>query len=329
MALPELTEPVDLCDDRGRLNPAAVGWSRAPLHSANLRGRGRAKRWEYWAIQTPSHVLAVTVSDLDYAALCAVYVLEPDGNETVVSKLAPGRRLDLPATCFGGPIQVHLSGLSIDLVPLIDGVHLGVDAGEVTADVRIARPAGHECLGVVVPWSDTRFQYTVKENTLRATGRVSVSGREWEVGDDAWATVDHGRGRWPYRITWNWGSGSGVVDGRVVGVQVGGAWTDGTGATENSLSVDGRLHYIGEELTWHYDRGNWLGDWHVRSPLTDRVRLRFRPDHVREDRINLGVLANDTHQAFGTWWGVMRADDGTPVRVDGLRGWAEEVVNRW
>jgi hypothetical protein len=45
--------------------------------------------------------------------------------------------------------------------------------------------------------------------------------------------------------------------------------------------------------------------------------------------MNLGILANDTHQAFGTWAGSMTDDHGQHVRVDGIRGWAEEVVNRW
>ncbi|GHG48054.1 hypothetical protein GCM10011331_09540 [Flavimobilis marinus] len=33
----ELTEPVDLCRPDGTLNPAAVGWSRRPLHRTALR----------------------------------------------------------------------------------------------------------------------------------------------------------------------------------------------------------------------------------------------------------------------------------------------------
>lgn len=64
---PELTYPVDLCQIDGHLNRTAVGWSRRPLHRANLKGRGRNKRWEYWCVQTPELVFAVTVSDLDYA----------------------------------------------------------------------------------------------------------------------------------------------------------------------------------------------------------------------------------------------------------------------
>ena len=37
---PELTTPVDLCTPDGALlNRAALGWSRRPLHRANLLGR--------------------------------------------------------------------------------------------------------------------------------------------------------------------------------------------------------------------------------------------------------------------------------------------------
>jgi hypothetical protein len=138
---------------------------------SNLRGRGRTKRWEYWAVSAPTHVLAVTVSDLDYAALCAVYFLAPDGTETVVSRLSPLTRVPMPDRCGGGPVSFRARGLVIDLIPDSDGVVLLVDAGELHADVRVKRPPVHESLGVVVPWSVSRFQYTVKENTLPASGQ--------------------------------------------------------------------------------------------------------------------------------------------------------------
>jgi len=35
-----LSAPVELCLPDGRLNPAAIGWTRRPLHTANLRGWG-------------------------------------------------------------------------------------------------------------------------------------------------------------------------------------------------------------------------------------------------------------------------------------------------
>jgi len=327
--LQEITVPVLLCDARGHLNPRAVGWTRQPLHTANLRGRGRNKRWEYWAVSAPDHLLAVTVSDLDYAALHAVYFLAPDRTEKVISRLVPLARVALPSRCGAGPVRVRVKDLAIDMDPHAGGVRMRISSPELTADVEITRPGGHEALGVVVPWSAARFQYTVKENTLPVRGSVVADGRTFAFGDDSWATLDHGRGRWPYRVTWNWGSGSGVAGGRTVGLQLGGRWTDGTGSTENALSVDGRLHYVGEDLDWAYDTDDWMRPWRVHAPRSGRVDVTFTPRHVRSDRVNLGILANDTKQVFGTWSGTMVDDDGQLIHVDGIRGWAEQVVNRW
>ncbi|MFI5425912.1 DUF2804 family protein [Aeromicrobium sp. UC242_57] len=108
-------------------------------------------------------------------------------------------------------------------------------------------------MGVVVPWTDRLFQYTVKDVARPATGTIWIDGVAVEVREgDSWATLDHGRGRWPYSVCWNWGAGSGRVGDRVIGIQVGGQWTDGTGSVENSLLVDGHLTKISEELVWDY-----------------------------------------------------------------------------
>ena len=320
--------PVDLCDPLGGLNSDAVGWHRHPDVRANLPGRGRNKRWEYWAVASPSLVIAVTVSDLDYASLHSVYVHDVDGTDIAETDLSLLRRTELPDSCGLEPIEVRTKTLSADITPTDAGTEIQVRTPRVHADLVIERPAGHEALAVVVPWGRRLFQYTVKENTLPARGTVVIDGSTRELAN-AWATLDHGRGRWPYRVMWNWGSGSGVVDGRVVGVQVGGKWTDGTGVTENALCVDGRIHYVSDELDWRYDLSQPTAAWSVRTPDDDRVDLTFHPDFVRTDRTSLGILANETHQAFGTWTGTMHDDAGTPVRVDGVRGWAEEVVNRW
>ena len=113
--LREITEPVDLCRPDGRLNPAAVGWTRTPLHRPNLPtgpvgGWGRNKRWEYWGLVTPTHVVGLTVSSLDYAGVEAVYVLDrANGREVVEEVTVPlGRGVELTARAGDGPVVVHL-----------------------------------------------------------------------------------------------------------------------------------------------------------------------------------------------------------------------------
>ena len=63
-----------------------------------------------------------------------------------------------------------------------------------------------------------------------ATGAIWIDGVAHDLPKPhSFATMDHGRGRWPYDARWNWGAGSGFDGVRRMGLQVGGRWTDGTG----------------------------------------------------------------------------------------------------
>lgn len=324
----EIKAPVDLCASDGRLNPAAVGWSRSPLIRADVRGWGRRKRWEYWAVQSRDAVFSLTVSDLDYAGLYAVWFLDPSQREAGAGAVVPVPRLRMPVEAGGGEVTVHTKALSIGIRPTPDGIRLRAETQALQADIEVTRPPAHEAMGVVVPWSSQRFQYTVKENTLPARGTVTVDGQPYEFGEDAWATWDFGRGKWPYRITWNWASGSGMVGDHLVGLQFGGKWTEGTGSTENAVMIDGTCHKISAELDWDYDPTDWLAPWRLHAP-DGSVDLTLRPRFDRADTTEFGIIGNRTHQVFGTWHGTVSLPGTPTLQVDGLQGWAEEVRNRW
>lgn len=325
----EITEPVDLTLPSGRLNRAAVGWTRTPLHRTDGIGTGRVgwgrnKRWEYWAVTSSTHVAAVVVSDIGYAAVPSLFVLDRrSGEQIAVDAIAPlARGTTLPGTLDAGPSRTRSKNLQIDLEPGADGTRIRARTDRVELDVVALLAESHERLGVVVPWSDRLFQYTVKDPARPAVGRLTVDGTAYEIGGpDAWATLDHGRGRWPYAISWNWGAGSGTVAGHTIGLQVGGRWTDGTDSTENAIAVDGRLAKISDELRWEYSPSDWMAPWRVRGGALD---VTFHPEHLRRAVTQLGVLASRTHQCFGTWSG--RVGE---VPVDGIYGWAEDVHQRW
>lgn len=334
----EITAEVSLCLPNGKLNPKAVGWTRRPLHNTDRIGHGsygwgRNKRWEYWGITTPTHILALTVSSLDYAAVHEVWVLDRATHESFGSSAVGilGSSVTLPGSISAGPSRAHTADITIEIDEVPTGTRLraSTTAGSapVSFDVIAERPAGHEALGVVVPWNSRLFQYTVKDVARPAQGTVTIDGQQFTVpGGESWAVLDHGRGRWPYSMSWNWGAASGVCDGRTVGLQIGGQWTNGTGSTENSILVDGRLHKISEELTWAYDENDWLAPWHIQGELAD---LTFTPFYDRVSTMNMLVVASNTHQCFGHYSGWVAAEDGERIRVDGLLGWAEAVHNRW
>lgn len=342
MTSPELTEPVRLTRPDGSLNPDAVGWARSPLvDTSGIDGRhafGRNKRWEYWNVTTPDHIVALTVSSLDYAAVHEVWVFDRATSRSwgTTRTVVPARSVSLPASLGDGPVRARATGLAIAIDEVPGGTRLrasvnrarGSDGGhaDLHVDVVAGRPQGHECLAVVVPWSRRRFQYTVKDVARPASGTVRIGATRTAIAeDDAWAVLDHGRGRWPYDVRWNWGAGSGRSNGRTIGIQVGGRWTDGTRSTENAITVDGRLHKIGADLRWDYGAPERLEPWHITGGGLDLV---FEPFHDKVTRTNLGVLSAATDQCFGHYGGTF-ADATASVAFDGILGWAEDVHNRW
>jgi hypothetical protein len=338
----ELREPADLCTPDGRrLNPAAAGWSRRPLHRANLRGVwGRTKRWDYWALLAGDLVVGLTYADVDYLGIAGLSWASLESGRAGGREVAvPGARgLDLPEQPGSRPLRYRGRGLELELIDDPTGTTLRArwterdgTPGELHA--RVALPSGHESLNVVIPWSERRFQFTSKQQARPTTGSFRLAGvtRVLESAPSgAWGVLDVGRGRWPYRTRWNWGAGAGraLGGGPIVGVQVGGKWTEGSGATENGILVDGRLTKIGEELVWEYDWDHPLRPWRVRAP-SGVLDLTLAPRYDRHAKTQALLLATEVHQVFGTWSGSVVPDGGEALRVEGLQGFAEESRSRW
>lgn len=335
----ELTAPVDLCRPDGRLAAEARGWSRRPLHRANLFGRsGRNKRWDYWAVLAGDLVVSTVYSDVDVLGLADVFWADLATGETgglgILVPNAEGMRLpERPGT---EPLVVSRDGLTLEIGDGEDGTHLGatwteLDGRQGRLDVTVAQPPGHESLNVVIPWSDEVFSFTSKHQARPARGELVVGDRRWEIGGasgDAWGVLDVGRGIWPSKISWNWGGGAGRSSDHVIGIQIGGKWTDGTGFTENGFLVDGHLTKLGRELTWDYDWDDPLQPWHVDDP-DGQLHLVLTPRFDKHTDIGDDELGSEVHQVFGVWSGTVTTDDGRTLAFDGLQGFAEEARQRW
>ena len=332
----ELTERTELCLPDGRLNPAAVGWARRPLIDSGGLGRsragapprwGRTKRWEYWGITTPSHVIGVTISSLDYAGVHQFFVLDRGtGEQTERGALVPlAAGTVLPDAPPPFTAQAAGRGHRFAFQERPDGTRLLAELGGLRLDARVAGGQG-DALGVVVPWGEQRFQYTLKAPALAVTGSLWLGGEAHPIPAGSFAVLDRGRGRWPYRMTWNWAAGSGVVAGARTGLQLGGAWTRGTGVTENALFLDGVCHPLPEELDWYADLARPERPWRIAGP---RVDVELTPFGVRRAETNALIVAGRTVQAFGRFSGWIEDDAGVRRSVAGLEGWAEEANNRW
>lgn len=326
----EITADVLLVGQDGLLNPEAVGWSRTPHHIARFRRPDlRSKRWEWWGIITPRHIIGMTVADVRYVGLTTAYILDRNtGEQTAVdvtTPLAVGTSLQGRAGAglsTGG--TARLRG-RIEQDPGTGATLLQLRGAGLRLDAEVAG-GSRDSLGVVVPWSPRRYQYTVKDVGRPVHGILEIGGQRHAFGaDGSFAVLDHGRGIWPYRMHWNWAAAA-AMDGRDLALTLGGKWTDGTGATEDGLLLDGVLHKHHGPLNWEYTPGDWMRPWRITGEHAD---LAFHPEDLRVARTDLLVISTCTHQPFGTFTGWMADTAGERHVVDGLVGWAEDVRNRW
>lgn len=331
----EITAPVDLCDVRGRLCPAAVGFARRPLIRANLSGHWpRKKRWNFWSWIGPDCVFSVTLADIDWASFCAVTLTDfRDGAQWAAAsygragRVALGEDVEASVVCAGGGIEYANRIAGTDLAVRVRARARG--GIEIGADIVVHRAPGEESLNVVVPWSETRFQCNSKHAALPCTGEVRAGERRYALDPrTCFGVQDWGRGVWPYRSFWNWGVATGYAGAMRLGVNLGAKWTTGTGSNENAILCDGRLTKLMEDLRWDYDPAAWRTPWRVVAEHSGALDLTLEPVVAHTPRLNLGVVATGGVCAFGRWRGRVRVD-GREIAVDGLLGWAEEFSHRW
>lgn len=328
---PEITSEVDLCGLNGRLNPAAVGWTRKPLIRANLKGWGRNKRFDYWCISTPDLVAALNVSHSEYRVTLAGFFLDLRTLKNIpISEVRwlPGKRVPtMPEVSGAGPVIAIGDQMEVRIEPQAGGTRLLLKSDRLSIDAFAQEPEGHESMSVVVPWDNKRFQLTRKSSGMKTRGEVVADGKRYALSTDtAYATLDYGRGRWPYSILWNWASACGNSDGHEIGLQFGAKWTDGTPSTENSLCIDGRVHKISEELEWVYDTADFMQPWTIRGAGVDLV---FTPVFNRHSKFDRLIVLSREDQCFGHFNGTITTPDVKQIRINNLLGWAEEVHRRW
>lgn len=333
---PEIVAPVLLCGDDGLLNRSAIGWSRHPLHTCNLQpSLARKKKWNYWAVTSNDLLFSATIADIERFQLAGAYVFDRRTLRHIEKTvLQPAGTIAIPETPKGNMVIDH-PDMRVALTHEGSGTRIHVEAGDfggtsLETDIDVRRPEGHETLNVVIPWSDVQFQFTSKQNTLPASGFVRLGDERLEFAQLAFGCLDYGRGVWPEHTVWNWGAASGVQGGRLVGLNLGGHWTDGTGMTENGICVDGRLTKISEDLVFEYDRAAMIKPWRVRTAVTDRLHLRFEPEFERVNETgSRDSFFSNAHQVFGNYSGRITPDGSEPIELREMFGWIEEHEARW
>jgi hypothetical protein len=330
----EIFTPVDIADADGRLRREALGWARHPIQRCNLsRGVSRLARWNYWCITSRTHSLTLLIADVGYfgGVLVSFLDFEARGPVERVYVRPGGLPVEMPDTPRGD-VVIDVSRLRLAMRAhgeemRVEGEARTLLGRRIVIDLTVGRPLSHETVNLIVPWDDTRFHFTSKQQALPARGVVRVGSREhrFEAGNQSFACLDFGCGRWPSWIEWNWAFASASTGAHTIGLNLGAKWTEGTGITENGVVIDGRVHKVADAVDFTYNRRDHMEPWRIRTRTGSRVDLRFDPIRERKIKVPLGIAIVELHQLMGVFSGTFIDDGGARVRLDDMVGLAESV----
>ena len=333
-----------LLTEQGTLAEAGYATSLVKTYDrkAIRGGAARIKEWDYYLIHNDRYAVALTIADNAYMGMFSASFLDFEARtEKTVSPMFwfPLGKTGFPASSASGDIKKSIKGASGSFTHEDGGrrlkLHLDKFSGEQSFDCDILlSDAPRDTMVIATPFAEkkTAFYYNQKIIAMRASGSFTIGSvtRTFDPAD-SFGLLDWGRGVWTYENTWYWGAGQGVVDGHVVGFNIGYGFGDVTAASENMLFVDGVAHKL-DRLMFNIPlkdgKEDYLSPWTF-SSSDGRFETAFTPILDRAAYTNVGPLLSDQHQVFGYMDGTITADDGSRIPLNHFLCFAEKVHNKW
>ena len=336
----EIIKPQPLLNENGELS--VRGWARQPLLQYSRfdikAPKHRIKEWDYYLVANARCAVALTVADNGYMGLISASVLDftvPKEHTKSILIPFPMGRFQMPASSLSGDVTYTTKRLGMKFSKAGDKRYLKCDfinfnqSKTLFVSLTLTEPQ-QDSITVATPFSENKkaFYYNQKINCMPASGLVRFGGEEYCFSpEDSFGTLDWGRGVWPRKNTWFWGSLSGMLDGVPFGFNIGYGFGNTSAATENVVFYNGKAHKL-DSVTFHIPKSDYLRPW-VFASNNGRFEMNFTPIIDRCSKTSVGILSSDQHQVFGHFSGQVILDDGTALRIKNMLGFAEKVCNVW
>ena len=338
----KLTAPHKLINSDGRL--VESGWTDHLILEYDPRdiklNRMNIKEWDSYIIISSSgeYALSMCFADKRYTGLvnaCFYDIKNGRQYEFFNPKVLPGAKICLPRTSESGSVVFKDS--LCELMFLVTGndrhlycryssffgnelevnVHLGFDRSD--ASVVVAAPFDSD---------GTQFCLNQKIPCMPASGYVRLNSDEYPFSPQSdFGVLDWGRGVWTQSCDRLWCSGSGVVNSKRFGFNLGYGLGNMSSAGENAVFYDGVCHKLGRVVI-EPPFGDVNKPWKVRSE-DKRFEAEIMPSFNCETKHSLSILNYTEKMMFGKMSGSAVLDDGTAVTVSELSCFCERTKNKY
>lgn len=300
----------------------------------------RLKEWDYYHIINAEGKYAVsfTFADNRYMGLvnCAVFDFEENKKYPYLElKIFPMGKLNLPRSSDKGDISYTSKYCDYHIDRVENGrrfyckYHKRKHREVLEADIFLEQPS-MDTMVIATPWSEKKsaFYYNQKIPCMPASGYVKIGEKAYTFdASKDFGILDWGRGSWTYDNTWYWGIGSGLVNGKFFGYNIGYGFGNTRNASENMIFYDGKCHKL-DLVDFGIPTGDPMEKWYMTSN-DDRWKMEFTPFYNDKTDLKFPFVSQQADKLFGKLNGLVKLDDGTVLKIENLVGFHEKVHNRW
>lgn len=331
----EITASRDLLNDQGQL--CEPGWARHmywQYDRSKVANPGKLKEWDYYLVANEDFgvsfsmaytgkISRLTTNFFDYRKKTFIRK-----NSVIADNIYP------PLDARG---HVHFRSAEAEgdyfREPGRDRIRIRfdnfVEGKPYLIDIELSVPETEKMV-IATPFDEGSglFFYNMKLNCMRAIGTAAIGDETYVFTPDrSFSVLDWGRGVWPDKNRWFWGSGSGVLDGKDFGFNLGYGFGNLSAATENVIFHDGKAHKF-DGIVFNIPKSSYLAPWTIVSN-DGRFVMDFVPVLDRDSSVSLPGTTSSQHQVFGYFTGKAVLDDGTELFIKDFFGFAEDVINDW
>ncbi|MFX0139575.1 MAG: DUF2804 domain-containing protein [Candidatus Hodarchaeota archaeon] len=336
----EITEPSNLLNKDGSL--IQRGWARKPILKYNKEniGKGwfRIKEWDHYSILNKQFGFQLTIGDIGYLTQMSYVWLDFENKKRdgkgvfkffTKSKLLPlsslgDSKIEFPTKKFKATI---IKSKNKRIVTIEDHKFQGKRLkGTITFEDN---PKMDNTVVVTGYKEDPRlFYYNHKINYMPAEGSIQIGNDSYKFEPEtSFGLMDWGRGIWPYKTHWLWGSACGIVNGIPVAFNIGYGFGDLSTHTENIIFYDGKAHKI-DEVVFHHHNRDPTKPWKFTSS-DDRFNMVLTPLVPHREKLNFGIISLNSSLLHGLYTGDLVLESGEKIHIEDMLGHAEDIFWRW
>ncbi len=335
----EITSQQTLLDKNGEL--IIPGYAKSMLFDYNREqvkaGPFSLKEWDFYQVISGDHVLQMTIGHVSYMASFSAMlfsVVTGEKKSFTVLKPLPLRSMNMPLNPEK-PNIISVKGKNYEMCfetregERVLKLHATDTAvGNIDIDLSLGNDTANEKLVIATPFfKKKQFYLNYKEHYYGVSGSAQFGDMRIRPGERDTALLDWGRGVWPFKHEWFWGSGCAYINGGRFGFNIGWGFGDLQYATENMFFWNGKAYKLGK-LHVERDEKDYMKPWKFRDE-EGRFEFTMTPVYDRYTETKALVIDTHCHQIFGRYNGFAVLPNGEKIEVRDLMAFCEHAENRW